>query len=120
MSARRVGRRIASMTRTQMLSADAVSGRSWATKVLHALAWKGFHYSFKPLSVGGRVVHCVVAGVECWRGSRSSECDKGGLRPLLLPPRGGARRIAWRTATSVTALIPPSLVTKDQPAKGTA
>lgn len=120
MSARRIGRRIASMTRPQMRSADAVSGRSWATKVLHALAWKGFHYSFKPLSVGGLVVQRLVAGVECRRGPRSSECNKGESRTRRLLLRGGARRIAWRTASSITALIPPSLVTKDQPAKETA
>jgi hypothetical protein len=120
MSARRIARRIASIAGPEKRTTDAVSGRSWATKVLHALAWKGIHYSFKPLYTCGLVVQCVVVGVECRRGPKSSECNRGRARARLLPPRGGARRVAWRTATSITALIPPSLVTKEQPAKETA
>jgi hypothetical protein len=120
MTARRVGCRIASMTQPKKLSADAVSGQSWATKVLHALAWKGFHYSFKPLSVCGRVVHCATDGAKGWRGPGSLACNRGGARAWLSPPRGGAHRVAWYAATATTVLIPPPLVTKEQPDKGTA
>jgi hypothetical protein len=103
MSARRIGRRLASMTPLQNPCSHAVSARTLARKV--------FHYQCHPFSLwcGGRrlvgkAAQSMIAPPD------GGTCSSTGVR--VFRRRGGARRFVCSAMPDSTPLTTSSLVTK--------